>query len=194
MWANVQALFTYRACIAVQSFLLPQAQLCERLLPFELWVQPRGSPSPAPRVSASKPSKHTAPYTEAQPTMPVLSGFPEHVALCLLWRFRCSAAKWSVQGQVGWGFEQPGLVEGVPAHGSGIGTRWSLRSLPTHTLLWFCDNSHSALLRVSLNVYPCGSPVTATAQNPGGWSICEWKYPKSAGCLAVPHVLWVSHR
>ena len=29
----------------------------------------------------------------------------------------------SVQGQVGWGFEQPGLVEGVPAHGSGVGTR-----------------------------------------------------------------------
>jgi len=23
----------------------------------------------------------------------------------------------SVQGQAGWGFEQPGLVEGVPAHG-----------------------------------------------------------------------------
>jgi len=23
----------------------------------------------------------------------------------------------SVQGQVGWGFEQPGLGEGVPAHG-----------------------------------------------------------------------------
>ena len=29
----------------------------------------------------------------------------------------------SVQGQVGWGFEQPGLVEGVPAHGRGLGTR-----------------------------------------------------------------------
>ena len=28
----------------------------------------------------------------------------------------------SVQGQVGWGFEQPGLVEGVPAHGGGVGT------------------------------------------------------------------------
>jgi len=28
----------------------------------------------------------------------------------------------SVQGQVGWGFEQPGLVEGVPAHGMGVGT------------------------------------------------------------------------
>jgi len=29
----------------------------------------------------------------------------------------------NVQGQVGWGFEQPGLVEGVPAHGRGVGTR-----------------------------------------------------------------------
>jgi len=29
----------------------------------------------------------------------------------------------SVQGQVGWGFEQPGLVQGVPAHGRGVGTR-----------------------------------------------------------------------
>ncbi|PKU36866.1 hypothetical protein llap_12830 [Limosa lapponica baueri] len=29
----------------------------------------------------------------------------------------------SVQGQVGWGFEQPGLVEGVPAHGTGVGIR-----------------------------------------------------------------------
>jgi len=37
----------------------------------------------------------------------------------------------SVQGQVGWGFEQPGLVKGVPAHGRRVGTRWSLRSLPT---------------------------------------------------------------
>jgi len=29
----------------------------------------------------------------------------------------------SVQGQVGWSFEQPGLVEGVPAHGGGVETR-----------------------------------------------------------------------
>jgi len=29
----------------------------------------------------------------------------------------------SVQGQAGWGFEQPGPVEGVPAHGRGVGTR-----------------------------------------------------------------------
>ena len=29
----------------------------------------------------------------------------------------------SVEGQVGWGFEQPGLVEGVHTHGRGVGTR-----------------------------------------------------------------------
>ena len=28
----------------------------------------------------------------------------------------------SVQGQAGWGSEQPGLVEGVTAHGRGTGT------------------------------------------------------------------------
>ena len=28
----------------------------------------------------------------------------------------------SVQGQVGWGFEQPDLVADVPAHGRGVGT------------------------------------------------------------------------
>jgi len=28
----------------------------------------------------------------------------------------------SVQDQVGWGFEQPGLVEGVPAHARGVGS------------------------------------------------------------------------
>ena len=35
----------------------------------------------------------------------------------------------SVQGQAGWGFEQPGLVEGVLTHGRAVGTRCSLRSL-----------------------------------------------------------------
>ena len=29
----------------------------------------------------------------------------------------------SLQGQVGWDFEQPGLVEGAPARGRGTGTR-----------------------------------------------------------------------
>jgi len=46
------------------------------------------------------------------------------------------------QGQVGWGFEQPGLVESVPAHGRGVGTRWPVRSLLTQTILWFCDTSN----------------------------------------------------
>jgi len=32
-------------------------------------------------------------------------------------------------------FEQRGLVEGVPACGRGVGTRWSLRSFPVQTVL-----------------------------------------------------------
>ena len=36
---------------------------------------------------------------------------------------RASLGHGSVQGQVGWSSEQPGLVEGVPAHGRGVGTR-----------------------------------------------------------------------
>ena len=46
----------------------------------------------------------------------------------------------SVQGQVGKGFVPLGLVEGVPAHGRGVGRRWSLRSLLTQTILWFYEN------------------------------------------------------
>jgi len=45
----------------------------------------------------------------------------------------------SVQGQVGRGFEQPGLMEGVPTHGRGVGMRLSIRSLPTQTIPWFYD-------------------------------------------------------
>jgi len=41
----------------------------------------------------------------------------------------------SVQDQVEWGIEQPGLMESVPAHGRGVGTRGSIRSLPTQTIL-----------------------------------------------------------
>jgi len=55
----------------------------------------------------------------------------------------------SVQGQVRWGFEQPGLVEVVPAHARGLRTRWSTRSLPTQTMLWFSDSMndpHSSYL------------------------------------------------
>ena len=41
----------------------------------------------------------------------------------------------SVQGQVGQSSEQHGLVEGVPAHGRGVGPRRYLRSLPTLPIL-----------------------------------------------------------
>ena len=41
-----------------------------------------------------------------------------------------------VQGQAGQDFKHPGLVEGVPVQGRGVGTRWPVRSLPTQTILW----------------------------------------------------------
>lgn len=40
-----------------------------------------------------------------------------------------------VQGQAGWGIEQSGLVQGAPAHGRWVGTRWCLRTLPTQAIL-----------------------------------------------------------
>jgi len=52
---------------------------------------------------------------------------------CSLTAMKCPLPG-SVQGQVGRGFEPPGLVEGVPARGRGVGTRWSIRSLPTQTI------------------------------------------------------------
>lgn len=41
--------------------------------------------------------------------------------------------------QVGWGPGQlvPNLVTGNPACGRAVGTRWSLRSLPTQAILWW---------------------------------------------------------
>jgi len=39
---------------------------------------------------------------------------------CLFWDCPLPG---SAQGQVGWSSEQPGLVEDVPAHGRGVGTR-----------------------------------------------------------------------
>ena len=74
-----------------------------------------------------------------------LSFYPTHRS----YRERRCPIPGSVQGQVGWGFEQPGVVEGVPVHGRGVGTRWSVRSLPTQTIYdpgkwptdmgWFCS-------------------------------------------------------
>lgn len=41
----------------------------------------------------------------------------------------------SVQGQVGWGLRKPGLAGGNPVHSTEVGTRWSLKSLPIHSMI-----------------------------------------------------------
>lgn len=40
--------------------------------------------------------------------------------------------------QVGWDFEQPGVVEGVPAHGSRAGTGWSFWIIPNCSMIMKC--------------------------------------------------------
>jgi len=52
--------------------------------------------------------------------------------------------------------EHPGLVEDVPTHGRGVGTRRSLRSLPTQTILWFYD---SKILTFS-EIYVAAAPMS----------------------------------
>jgi len=66
----------------------------------------------------------------------------------------------SVQGQIGWGFEQPELVEGAPTHSGEAGTRWSLRFFATQIILWFHVQVHThghdvsfQLLFQNLNVH-----------------------------------------
>jgi len=48
--------------------------------------------------------------------------------------WRCSRPGWM-------GPEQPELVGGTPAHGSGVGTGWTLRCLPAQIILQFYDSS-----------------------------------------------------
>lgn len=47
-----------------------------------------------------------------------------------------TGARLEPPGQLGWGVQQPGTVQGVLARGLG-GTGSALRSLPTQTLLGF---------------------------------------------------------
>ena len=42
--------------------------------------------------------------------------------------------------RVGWDPGQPDLVEGVAAHGKGVGNGRALRSLPTQAIMLFCDS------------------------------------------------------
>ena len=66
------------------------------------------------------------------------------VSVCKIWACSLQSRKKMLsqaiyfQGQVGWGFENPGLVKvSLPMAGR-VGTIWSLRSLPTQPILWFC--------------------------------------------------------
>lgn len=61
---------------------------------------------------------------------------------------------WSAQGQAGWGSGKPGLEEGLPAHGKGVGTRWPLRSLPLSS---FYD--YLVCAKVPVHVLPTGDEL-----------------------------------
>ena len=74
----------------------------------------------------------------------------------------------SVQGQGGWDFEQSNLAEGVPTYGKGVGTRWSLRSLPTPTILWwFYDDNTTPLLTSWLTGTPENFLIARTHREGG---------------------------
>jgi len=50
----------------------------------------------------------------------------------------------SVQGQAGWGFEQPGLMRGIPAYSRGVGNYLlKVPSCPNHSMIQ-CPSSVSA--------------------------------------------------
>ena len=55
----------------------------------------------------------------------------------VFWRGGRRLLSGNIQGQVGWGSEQPDLVVDVLAHCRGFGLDNLKRSLPTQTILWF---------------------------------------------------------
>lgn len=75
---------------------------------------------------------------------------PTHWLRIIKWKYFLTESwlcplmsKWSriVQGQVGWGPEQPELLGWTLACGSGgVGTGWCLRSPPSQTYPWFWDS------------------------------------------------------
>jgi len=88
----------------------------------------------------------------------------------------------SIQGQAGWGFGQPGLVGSVPACSRGLGVRWSLWSLPTQTILWFCDKLFAPLLKFrckdqhAKGTQSCSSDIRSDQHCS---STCQRKIPRS---------------
>ncbi|XP_051493829.1 GPN-loop GTPase 2 isoform X1 [Apus apus] len=97
----------------------------------------------------------------------------------------------SVEGQVGWGLEQPGLVGGVPAHAGG-GTGWSLRSLPTQTSLEFYEEGSSLLpsefLGVSLQLSTW--IITQRSWTSPTWSTIWLQIPSSGTSAASMRSWW----
>lgn len=61
----------------------------------------------------------------------------------------------SIQGQVGWGLEQPDLVSYIPVRGRVFGTITSLRSLATLTILQFYNSTNyfPYLLMIRMHIY-----------------------------------------
>ncbi|TRZ10592.1 hypothetical protein HGM15179_016516 [Zosterops borbonicus] len=76
----------------------------------------------------------------------------------------CPWISGSVPGQVGWGLEQPGIVEGVPAHGRGWnGTIFKVLSNPNETVLGFCDRQQPC---VTGPCTPPGTNITGRSDDP----------------------------
>ena len=80
------------------------------------------------------------------------------------------------------------------AHGRGVGTRWSLRSLPTLTVLWFYDS----VLSVMWDFYE-GHPSAQGGWVPSSPASCKWKAPseglggQSSQCVRTcfPHLCFI---
>lgn len=81
---------------------------------------------------------------------------------------------------VGWSSWQPDLVDGNPIHGRDVGTRWSLRILPTQGILWFYE--------LSLRVKPLVqfSTVTTWSAHHKGTSRYRWIVPWPAKIWIYP--------
>lgn len=80
------------------------------------------------------------------------SGFEQHSAVCL-WPALGLVCPQRVPALLMALMEAfpgvPGLVEGPPAHGSGVEMRWHLKSLGIQAILSFCDSNSLAVLELA---------------------------------------------
>lgn len=74
----------------------------------------------------------------------------------------------SVQGYVGWGFEKPALVGGVPAQSREVATRWSFSCFPNQW--WFYDSMKYTILKGSTDV----NELKFTDQGTAIYGICMY--------------------